>query len=123
MTTTAAKRTAAEILQQQKRDHAPNGIAINTANVRTQQWSRSPQRKAKRATANSVMAEMCRGQALHLHHDRVRGEVWSLTPSGREVATNVARQVIKNPDVVDCGGSLFANAHGQIFRLVDDFVR
>jgi hypothetical protein len=77
----------------------------------------SPKRRSP-ATTRWVLTQMRdRGAALHRHHDRRRGPVWTLA-NGREVEDHVAAQVVKNPSVIGVGDALFKDVPSQTYRWV-----
>jgi hypothetical protein len=64
-----------------------------------------------------VIDTMRRGAALQLEF-RYGAQRWRLT-NGREVHPEVARMVIRNPNIVGVGDALFANLMSQTFRYVE----
>jgi len=71
----------------------------------------------RRAAVARTLAAMKRGASLHLQHTNGR-PLWSLS-DGRFVAADVAELVVQRPEITDCGGSLFHNMPGQVWRYVE----
>ena len=49
-----------------------------------------------------VVARMWEGMRLHLHYDKRRGDIWTLSAGGGEVNPEIAKLVIVHPG--HCGG-------------------
>jgi hypothetical protein len=67
------------------------------------------------AIALNIMHE---GHCLHFHFDRRWGPSWVLSPGNWPVKDEVARALIREPDVIPCGDGLFPDT-SQTYRLVD----
>ena len=64
--------------------------------------------------AEAVLAEMRRGNALHLSHTR-SGPQWALS-NGREVPDSIAKLVVASSSVEGVGDALFDGCPAQTFR-------
>jgi hypothetical protein len=74
--------------------------------------NRRVDRRLKRA--DNVLREMRRGSTLFLQHTK-HGCLWTLT-TGQSVHDDVARIVIASGSVTSCGGALFGDCLGQVWR-------
>jgi hypothetical protein len=66
------------------------------------------------AQAENVLNAMRGGASLYLTYSR-SGPQWVLS-TGRAVSDAAARAVVASSSVVDCGGSLFRDCPGQVWR-------
>jgi hypothetical protein len=73
-------------------------------------------RSQKSYRAAGVLHALRRGHSLHFEHVKGGGSRWSLS-NGHAIPARVARDVIADPRVVDCGGALFDDIPGQVFRF------
>jgi hypothetical protein len=69
-------------------------------------------------SAEHVLQAMAAGQSLHLSFSR-RDSGWRLHPSGERVATDAAKVIIRNPQVVAVNDGLFPETP-QTWRWVGD---
>jgi hypothetical protein len=65
-----------------------------------------------------VLAKLQDGAALY--SGRIRDGRWWALDDGTVLAASTAKVVISNPNVVDCGDSLFEGVRGQVFRFVEE---
>src|SRR5262245_15915972 len=72
----------------------------------------------RRSTVAAVIGAMKRGASLHLTYLKTGAE-WSLS-AGERVPDEIAAQVIRHPNVANCGGSLFGDhLRAQAYRFID----
>jgi hypothetical protein len=70
----------------------------------------------KYARPASVLFAMKRqGKSLHLEHVKNHPSRWYLN-DGTPICARTAEEVIRDPRVIDCGGGLFEDVPGQVFR-------
>jgi hypothetical protein len=91
--------------------------SIHTVNERRAAARHLDRRNAK---VERVLVEMAHGAALHLHFDRKRGPLWTLSEDGVLIDAEIAALVIAHPDVAPVGDSLFAGAPSQTYRYAGD---
>jgi hypothetical protein len=65
---------------------------------------------------NKVLGAMRRGATLHLYYQYGR-PLWQLS-SGEFIGSDVAEIVIKTPNIVAVGDSLFPGHPGQTWRMI-----
>jgi hypothetical protein len=82
---------------------------------------RAAARRLKRLTLGiaGALSALRDGECLHLHICRRAGPTWWLSRSGRKLDPEVALAVIKNPNVVGVGDSLWVGAPAQTYRYVE----
>jgi hypothetical protein len=74
-------------------------------------------RSQKSYRAAGVLHALKQGHSLHFEHVKGGTSRWLLS-NGHAIPAKVAREVIADSRIVDCGGALFADTPGQVFRFV-----